>query len=73
MIQALYFQTHLILAESFHYLFGRSGSAMVLIWILVGQGHTALAVGAVGGCLEFCFSHLSFPFSFSLSPRDGPI
>ena len=40
------------------------------IWISVGQGPTALAVGAGGGCLD---SHLSFFFSFSLSLGDGPI
>ena len=35
------------------------------IWITVGQGPTALAVGAGGGCLDI-FS-LIFPF-FPLSP-----
>ena len=40
-------------------------------WITVGQGPTALAVGAGGGC--FFYSHLSFLFSFSLSLGDGPI
>ena len=35
------------------------------IWISVGQGPTALAVGAGGGCLDI-FS-LIYPFSF-LSP-----
>ena len=39
------------------------------IWIIVGQGPTALAVGAGGGC----YSHLSFLSSLSLSLRDGPI
>ena len=34
------------------------------VWITVGQGPTALAVGAVGGCLDiftlvYPFSHLS--------------
>ena len=48
---------------------GWSGGAMVLgkppvpgrptIWITVGQGPTALAVGAGWGCLDI-FSHLSF-------------
>ena len=38
------------------------------IWITVGQGPTALAVGAGGSC-----SHLSFLSSFSLSLGDGPI
>ena len=54
---------------------GWSGGAMVLgklpvpgrptIWITVGQGPTALAVGAGGGCLDI-FT-LIYPFS-SLSP-----
>ena len=35
-----------------------------LIWIIVGQGSIALAVGAGGGCLEIFFSHLSFLFFF---------
>ena len=61
---------------------GWSGGAMVLgklpvpgrptIWITVGQGPTALAVGAGGGCLDI-FTHLSFLSSFSLSLGDGPI
>ena len=38
---------------------------VLLIWIRVGQGHTALAVGAGGGCLDI-FSHV-YQFSF-LSP-----
>ena len=42
------------------------------IWITVGQGPTALAVGAGGGCLDV-FA-LVCPFSsFSLSLGDGPI
>ena len=59
-----------------------SGGAMVLgklpvpgrpsIWITVGQGPIALAVGAGGGCLDI-FT-LIYPFlSFSLSLGDGPI
>ena len=48
------------------------------IWTIVGQGPTALAVGAGGGCLDIFtfghfYSHLSFLSSFSLSLRDGPI
>ena len=43
------------------------------LWILVGQGPIALAVGAGGGCLDIFFSHLSLLFSFSLSLGDGPI
>ena len=43
-----------------------------IIWISVGQGPTALAVGAGGGCLDI-FT-LIYPFSsFFLSLRDGPI
>ena len=54
---------------------GWSGGAMVLgklpvpgrptIWITVGQGPTALAVGAGWGCLDIFFSHYRF---FPLSP-----
>ena len=41
------------------------------ILITVGQGPTALAVGAGGGCLDI---FLIYPFfSFSLSLGDGPI
>ena len=38
------------------------------IWITVGQGPTALAVGAGGGCFGHFYSHLSClsPFSPSL-------
>ena len=45
---------------------------VLLIWVRVGQGPTALAVGAGGGCLDI-FS-LVYHFSF-LSPSlaDGPI
>ena len=45
---------------------------VLLIWIIVGQGPIALAVGAGGGCLDI-FS-LIYIFSF-LSPSlgDGPI
>ena len=45
------------------------------IWITVGQGPTALAVCAGGGCLGIFsfFSHLSLLYSFSLSLGDGPI
>ena len=41
------------------------------IWITVGQGPTALTVGAGGG--GTFYSHLSFLSSFSLSLGDGPI
>ena len=62
---------------------GWSGGAMVLgklpvpgrptIWITVGQGPTALVVGAGGGCLDFFTLIYPFLFSFSLSLGDGPI
>ena len=62
---------------------GWSGGAMVLgklpvpgrptIWITVGQGPTALAVGAGGELFGHFYSRLSFLFSFSLSLGDGPI
>ena len=61
---------------------GWSGGAMVLgklpvpgrptVWMIVGQGPTALAVGAGGGLFGHFYSPLSFP-SFSLSLGDGPI
>ena len=54
---------------------GRSGGAMVLgklpvpgrptIWMILGQGPIALAVGASGGCLDILI--LLYPFS-PLSP-----
>ena len=40
------------------------------LWMIVGQGPIALAVGA-GGVVWICF--LSYLFSFSLSLGDGPI
>ena len=62
---------------------GRSGGAMVLgklpvpgrptIWITVGQGPTALVVGAGVGFLEIFTLIYPFLFSFSLSLGDGPI
>ena len=45
---------------------------VLLIWIIVGQGPVALAVGAGGGCLDI-FSLVYHFFSFSLSLGDGPI
>ena len=42
------------------------------IWIIVGQGPNALAVGAGGGCLDiFTLTCLFSPVSLSLG--DGPI
>ena len=46
---------------------------VLLIWVAVGQGPTALAVGAGWGCLDSFYFRLSFLFSFSLSLGDGPI
>ena len=43
------------------------------IWITVGQGPTALAVGAGGGGFRHFYSQLSILSSFSLSMGDGPI
>ena len=42
------------------------------ILITVGQGLTALAVDAGGGCFGHFYSHLSFLSSVSLSLGDGP-
>ena len=42
------------------------------IWMIVGQGPIALAVGAGGGCLDI-FTLLYPLFSFSLSLGDDPI
>ena len=41
------------------------------IWITVGQGRTALAVGAGGDCLDIFHSRPSFLSSFSFSLGDG--
>ena len=46
---------------------------VLLVWITVGQGPIALAIGAGGGLFGHFFSHLPFLFSFSLSLGDGPI
>ena len=72
-----------ILIYPFTPLWGWSGGAMVLgklpvpgrptILITVGQGPTALAVGAGGGLFGHFYSHLSLLSSFSLSLGDGPI
>ena len=43
------------------------------IWITVGHGPIALAVGTGGGLFGSFYSHLSFLSSFSLSLGDGPI
>ena len=59
------------------------GGAMVLsklpvpgrptIWITVGQGPTALVVGAGGGCVDIFTLIYPFLSSFCLSLGDGPI
>ena len=43
------------------------------LWIIVGQGPIALAVGAGGGLFGHFYFPLSFPSSFSLCLGDGPI
>ena len=43
------------------------------MWLRVGQGPTALAVGAGEGCLDICFSCLSFLLYFALSLGDDSI
>ena len=48
------------------------GRGVLLIWITVGQGPTALAVGACGGFWTFLLSSI-ISLSFSLSLGDGPI
>ena len=74
-----------LLMEVFEVSRGWSGGAMVLgklpvpgrptIWITVGQGPSALAIGAGGGCLDiFTLIYPFTPFSFfSLFLGDGPI
>ena len=39
---------------------------VLLVWMTVGQGPIALAVGVGGGLFVHLFSRLSFLFSFSL-------
>ena len=46
---------------------------ILLIWIIVVQVPTALALGAGGGGFDIFFSRLSFFSSFSPSLGDGPI
>ena len=50
---------------------------VLLMWIIVGQGPIALAVGAGGGLFGHFFSLVFFfffiLFSFSRSLGDGPI
>ena len=73
----------MLLEQKFILSWGWSGGAMVLgklpvlgrptIWITVGQGPTALVVGAGGGCLDIFTLVYPFLSSFSLSLGDGPI
>ena len=42
---------------------------VLLIWIIVGQGPTALAVGAGGGCLDIFLSSIVSLFFLPLSGR----
>ena len=42
-------------------------------WMLIGQGPTALVVGAGGGCLDIFTLIYPLLSSFSLSLGDGPI
>ena len=45
---------------------------VLLVWIMVGQGHTVLAVGAGGGSSDIFFlSSIIFLFLFPLSGVDG--
>ena len=48
------------------------GPGRPTVWMTVGQGPTALAVGAGGGCLDI-FTLLYLFFYFSLSLGDGLI
>ena len=67
----------------FHGRLGWSGGAMVLgklpvprhptIWMIVGQGPIALAVGAGGDCLDIFTLLCLFLSRFSLSLEEGPI
>ena len=57
---------------------GWSGGAMVLgklptVWMILGQGPIALAVGAGGGGLDIFTLLYPFFSSFSLSLGDDPI
>ena len=42
---------------------------VLLIWIIVGQGPTALVIGAGGGCLDIFLSSVIFHFYLPLSGR----
>ena len=49
------------------------GRSVLLIWISVGQGPTALAAGAGGGCLDIFLSSIISLYFLPLSLGDGPI
>ena len=42
---------------------------VVLIWVRVEQGPTALAVGVGGSCLDIFLSYIISPFFLTLSGR----
>ena len=73
----------IVISQSQYLNRGWSGGAMVLdklpvpgrptIWITVGQGPTALVVGAGGGCLDIFTLVYPVLSSFSLSLGDGSI
>ena len=44
-----------------------------LIWIIVGQGPIALAVGPSGVCLDIFYSRISFSLFFSVFGRQADI
>ena len=46
---------------------------VLLIWMIVGQGPIALAVGAGGGCLDIFLSSIFFLFFLPLSGRQPDI
>ena len=46
---------------------------VLLLWISVGQGPTALAVGADGGCSDIFFSSINSLFFHPLSGRRSDI
>ena len=46
---------------------------VLLIWMIVGHGPTALAKGAGGVVLDFFYSRLSFLSSFFISGRGSDI
>ena len=47
----------------------RPGPGRPTIWMTVGQGSTAIAVGAVGGCLDILLSSIFSLLFLPLSKR----